>query len=160
MHKCSHDLSYVYFMESIRDASAAHGCKFKAYPCQNAQDWTDGKCFQCSSNSTQGGCPTVGYETSIDTRGIFYLDTLAENKTHGRYCGKSTSLDSQSIIHTLSHRIPIRSVLDFGRVCERRNFYHFAQCRSQKRYRTCIHFPKVSLRLGYLSKRSSVLLFF
>uniref|UniRef100_UPI00358F8262 pancreatic lipase-related protein 2-like n=1 Tax=Myxine glutinosa TaxID=7769 RepID=UPI00358F8262 len=72
---CNHLRSYKYYTETIQNAGG-----FMAYPCDNYDDFTQGKCVTCPD----GGCPRMGYlaNTYAVTPGVvnqlFYLNTGAK----------------------------------------------------------------------------------
>lgn len=64
---CSHDKSISYYIESINGK-----CPFTAYPCNNFDDFTSGKCLSCNGDS----CSVMGFHADkFDARGDLYLFT-------------------------------------------------------------------------------------
>jgi len=85
---CSHNRAPKYLTEVLASALRPDtACQMTAFPCQSADEWRSGACFQCPAS----GCPTVGYLTDLHSgrTGRFYLNTLGENATSGTYCGRS-----------------------------------------------------------------------
>ncbi|XP_065070130.1 pancreatic lipase-related protein 2-like isoform X2 [Rhopilema esculentum] len=69
---CSHQRSYMLFIESI-----ATGDAVKGYPCASYSEFTKGACSQCPSH----GCPSFGYDSIKQkslSSGNFYLKTASD----------------------------------------------------------------------------------
>lgn len=76
---CSHERSYFYFMESINNP-----CPFKAWNCASLDEFHDGHCLKCDSDT----CSRMGYYADqYLARGKMYLETASS----ASFCGKRNS---------------------------------------------------------------------
>ncbi|XP_078354760.1 inactive pancreatic lipase-related protein 1-like isoform X1 [Oculina patagonica] len=71
---CDHMRAPEYYIASVQNR-----CSWKAFPCDNYNDFEAGKCLQCN-----GECPTMGYGADQPKKfGAFYLKTTRK----APFCG-------------------------------------------------------------------------
>ncbi|CAF0740905.1 unnamed protein product [Adineta steineri] len=86
---CSHARAHGYFTESINSQ-----CPYVAFPCDNYDNFSNGKCFTCPAS----GCAQMGFHSIYSLgRGDMYLTT----KSVSPFCGYHHSIEL-----TIAHDMP------------------------------------------------------